>query len=97
MRAGFKNSQWIVSHGLALNVCPDLTYFARIIPCGDLAAQITSVAAECGGSQEPAVLLAQASQIMRDATLRALGAELTQDDGWSGLSWEECLNKLALA
>ncbi len=31
---GIKVSRWITMHGFALNVCPDLSGFDRIIPCG---------------------------------------------------------------
>lgn len=31
---GIKVSRWITMHGFALNVCPDMTGFRRIIPCG---------------------------------------------------------------
>ena len=31
---GIKVSRWITMHGFAINVCPDLTGFTRIIPCG---------------------------------------------------------------
>lgn len=31
---GLKVSKWITMHGLALNVCPDLTPFNQIVPCG---------------------------------------------------------------
>jgi lipoyl(octanoyl) transferase len=31
---GIKVSRWITMHGFALNVCPDMTGFERIIPCG---------------------------------------------------------------
>ncbi|MFN9675495.1 MAG: lipoyl(octanoyl) transferase LipB [Microcystis sp.] len=31
---GIKVSHWITYHGFALNVCPDLSGFAEIIPCG---------------------------------------------------------------
>jgi lipoyl(octanoyl) transferase len=31
---GIKVSRWITMHGFAINVCPDLTGFTRIVPCG---------------------------------------------------------------
>ena len=31
---GIKVSRWVTMHGFALNVCPDLTGFERIVPCG---------------------------------------------------------------
>lgn len=31
---GIKVSQWITMHGFALNVCPNLSGFERIVPCG---------------------------------------------------------------
>ncbi|NET49130.1 MAG: lipoyl(octanoyl) transferase LipB, partial [Merismopedia sp. SIO2A8] len=31
---GIKVSRWITMHGFALNVCPDMTGFEKIVPCG---------------------------------------------------------------
>lgn len=31
---GIKVSRWVTMHGFALNVCPDLSGFEKIVPCG---------------------------------------------------------------
>jgi lipoyl(octanoyl) transferase len=31
---GIKVSRWITMHGFALNICPDMTGFSQIVPCG---------------------------------------------------------------
>ncbi len=53
-------------HGIALNVCPDLTYDRLIMPCGTPEFGITSIARETGGtvalSEARDVLLAAAEQ-----------------------------------
>ncbi len=42
--------RWVTWHGLALNVDPDLAWFARINPCGFDASVMTSMARERGAS-----------------------------------------------
>jgi lipoyl(octanoyl) transferase len=37
---GLRLSRWVSSHGLALNVAPDLTHFSGITPCGISAAHL---------------------------------------------------------
>ena len=41
---GIKVKKWITMHGLALNVCCDLSGFAQIIPCGIKDKSVTSLA-----------------------------------------------------
>jgi lipoyl(octanoyl) transferase len=41
---GIKVSKWITMHGFALNVCPDLSGFDRIVPCGIVDRSVTSIA-----------------------------------------------------
>jgi lipoate-protein ligase B len=45
---GIACRKWVTFHGLALNVTTDLSYFARINPCGFEAGVMTSLAAEHG-------------------------------------------------
>ena len=47
---GVKVSRRVTSHGFALNVSTDLSYFQHIVPCGMPSAQVTSVSLELGGT-----------------------------------------------
>lgn len=40
--------RWMTSHGVALNVSTDLSFFARIIPCRMPDVRMTSMAVELG-------------------------------------------------
>ncbi len=46
---GVRVRRWITYHGIAVNVCPDLSHFSGIVPCGIADAGVTSIEAECGG------------------------------------------------
>jgi lipoyl(octanoyl) transferase len=43
---GVRVSKGVTTHGFALNVDPDLSFFEHIVPCGDPDAPVTSVAAQ---------------------------------------------------
>lgn len=45
-------SQWISSHGVAINVASDLSFFDRIVPCGIRGEAVTSMERELGRSVE---------------------------------------------
>lgn len=42
---GVRIQKWVTSHGIALNVSPDLRHYAGIVPCGIRAFGVTSLAA----------------------------------------------------
>ncbi len=62
----------VTSHGLALNVDPDLSHFAGIVPCG-LATEGVASLASLGDTAD----MAEVRRAMRDALSDTLGAELT--------------------
>jgi lipoyl(octanoyl) transferase len=41
---GIKVKRWITMHGFSLNVCPDMSGFARIVPCGIADKPVASLA-----------------------------------------------------
>ncbi len=52
---GIACRKWVTFHGLALNVATDLSYFARINPCGFESRVMTSMQAELGAATMDAV------------------------------------------
>lgn len=47
-QVGVRVTRGVTKHGYALNVAPDLSYFAGVVPCGILDRGVTSVAQELG-------------------------------------------------
>ena len=56
------SSGWITSHGFALNVSTDLSYFDTIVPCGIRNVSVTSVAQELGRPVEVGDVLGIAAE-----------------------------------
>ena len=42
---GLRVSKWVTTHGISLNVDPDLSHYSGIVPCGVAAHGVTSLAA----------------------------------------------------
>ena len=78
------SSGWITSHGFALNVTTDLSYFDRIVPCGLAADRVTSLERLTGGNVAmPDVVrnTAEAFATVFGAAVRWAGAPAVPDAG----------------
>lgn len=72
---GIKVSRWITMHGFALNVCPDLTGFQRIVPCGIADKPVGSLAQFC-----PTIDLQQVRQQVAAAFTEVFQVQLVSCD-----------------
>jgi lipoyl(octanoyl) transferase len=62
---GIKVSKWITMHGFALNICPDLSGFERIVPCGIADRSVGSMA-EFIPDIDPHLVRQQVIQVFSD-------------------------------
>lgn len=65
---GLRVARGVTMHGFALNVCPDLTYFDQIVPCGIADAGVTSFSRELGRE----VTTAEVSPVLEQYIFEAL-------------------------
>ena len=54
-QVGMMCSQWVTSHGFAINVEPDMSFFKHIVPCGIEDRAVTSMALELGAARVPTI------------------------------------------
>jgi len=65
---GVRVAKGTTMHGLALNVCPDLSHFDRIVPCGISDAETTSLVRETGR----ALTVSAVADVLTEQLRRAL-------------------------
>lgn len=63
---GVKVSRGVTLHGFALNIAPDLTHFAAIIPCGIRDKGVTALAHALGAAPDPALVAARVAHHLAD-------------------------------
>ncbi|MDZ7952054.1 lipoyl(octanoyl) transferase LipB [Nostoc sp. DedQUE09] len=80
---GIKVSRWITMHGFALNVCPDMTGFERIVPCGISDKPVGSLA-----EWIPGITCQEVRFYVAQSFAEVFGVELveSQPQDFSGLS-----------
>lgn len=66
---GIRVASGVTMHGFALNICPDLAHFGRIVPCGIDDASVTSLEQELGRP----ISIAEMTPIVEKYLLEALG------------------------
>jgi lipoyl(octanoyl) transferase len=81
---GVRVSRGVTSHGFALNVSPDLSYFAHIVPCGLADATVTSVERLLGRP----VPLREVEDLVIDSLGRVFGLEMVETEGGQP-AWEK--------
>lgn len=67
---GVRVRRWVTLHGFSVNIAPDLSHFAGIVPCGLAEYPVTSVAAL--GRDETLATFDEALALTRDAFLASL-------------------------
>jgi lipoyl(octanoyl) transferase len=72
---GVHLSRWVTTHGFALNVSTDLSYFAGIVPCGLQRVQMTSIARETGAAPELAEVAEVCARVFSEVFDREQVAE----------------------
>ena len=73
------SSGWITSHGFALNVANDLSYFDTIVPCGIQNVSVTSVTQELGRPVEVSDVLGIVSEAFSEIFGRSVSGEFKRE------------------
>lgn len=84
---GVRIRRGVSTHGLALNVRPDLGRFSRIVPCGIRGRGVTSMAAELGRT----ISMTEAASALAESMAGVFGCRL-----FGGRAWAEAPGRLPL-
>lgn len=79
---GIKVRRWITMHGFSLNVCPDLTGFEQIVPCGISDKPVGSLA-----QWIPDISLDEVRLQVAKAFAEVFGVELVEQEGLGAGNW----------
>jgi hypothetical protein len=79
---GMACSKWVTQHGFAINVCPELSHFEHIVPCGIKDGIVTSVAKElaAGSSSASAASIASFKPHVLAAFEEVFNVQLVRED-----------------
>jgi lipoyl(octanoyl) transferase len=78
---GIRISRWVTSHGFALNVSTDLTYFSLIHPCGIVGCPMTTISQEKGFAIEMGIV----KDIFADKFSNVFDREVVSDPSKRGV------------
>jgi lipoyl(octanoyl) transferase len=73
---GVKLASGLTTHGVAINVCTDLSWFARVVPCGIDGAEVASLASLGAPGRTPY----EVAPVLGGALARALGRVVAPPD-----------------
>jgi lipoyl(octanoyl) transferase len=63
---GVRISHWVTMHGFALNLAPDLSLYAAIVPCGIREHGVSSVEALIGSAPSPRAVATRAFELLAE-------------------------------
>lgn len=72
---GIRISRWVTSHGFALNVSTDLSYFSLMNPCGIAGCTMTSIELECAAPVSMAAVRERVTVHFGDVFAREMNEE----------------------